>query len=621
MPPLGTIDNAHGGRTTLPIRPRPYADESAHGFLARVAFANGYETPRQLWKALCSEGMHTQIALQAALQLSQNEYTRLWGPYPRYWCFQDNLCPGLCKADYLHDVFRWCPQCLSLAPYLRSIWAIKFCVVCPDHGTYLTDTCPSCHCTQKIERSNRLRCACGQSLTASKTETAPSELLKFQQAFITCWNIPSAGMFPQLSPNQWIRFLLHFSTLTAPDRKGKTGQIAGLQHLSIAVSAVQHATQILTNWPCGFHALLTKTQAQSDISFSLSRTFGKLYRWLYDDLSDQEFSFLREAFETYLQEHWWGLVCQRNMRIKPTSKGTQRTTLREAATSAGVSPTRIKQLHLNGLVEATTVAHSNGRHSWTLPTSAVELLARLASDGISLKAASEHLVLPRHRIRELIEAGLIHPRLCPKSHGSSTWLLSREELDQLGCSVGFNAAAALPCNEGESTVSIVQILRGWRLAAGAFPALIAALSANQVKGVGAKPRGIPLGAMRIPVRGLRAWLRQWERSHMQDMSIATAARILGIKEQVAYELVRSGLLHAHPMPSSHSRRIAKASIEHFQNTYVSAVEIGKKMKMSTTSLIEHLNVQPVAGPHVNGCRQYFLKRDDVSKFNEINSQL
>ncbi|WP_255443408.1 helix-turn-helix domain-containing protein [Comamonas sp. Z1] len=435
--------------------------------------------------------------------------------------------------------------------------------------------------------------------------------MKFQQAFITSLNMPNTGMFPQLSPNQWIRFLQHFSTLLEPDRKGKTGQIAGLQHLSTAISAIQLATQMLANWPSGFHALLTKIQAHSDISFSISRTFGNLYRWLYDDLSDQAFSFLREAFETYLQEHWWGLVCQRNMRIKPNQRGAQRTTLREAATSAGVSPTRIKQLHLNGLVEATSIAHSNGRHSWTLPPSAVERLASLASDGISLKSASQHLALPRHRIRELIEAGLIHPRLCPNSHGSSAWLLSREELDQLGCSVRLNAAAALPRNEGEDTVSIVQILRGWRLAVGAFPALIAALSANQVEGVGAKPQGIPLGAMRIPVRGLRAWLRQWEQSHMQDMSIATAARILGIKEQVAYELVRSGLLHEHRMPSSHSRRIAKASIEHFQNTYVSAVEIGKKMHMSTKLLIEHLNVQPVAGPHVNGCRQYFLNREDV----------
>jgi hypothetical protein len=141
--------------------------------------------------------------------------------------------------------------------------------------------------------------------------------------------------------------------------------------------------------------------------------------------------------------------------------------------------------------------------------------------------------------------------------------------------------------------------------------LIAALSANQIEGVSAKPQGIPLGAMRIPVRGLRAWLRQWERSHMQDMSIAAAARILGIKEQVAFELVRSGLLHAHSQPHSHSRRISMANIERFQKTYVSALEVGRTLHMSPRSLIEHMDAQPAAGPSINGCRQYFFKRDDV----------
>lgn len=599
------------GNSPLPLRPRPGADELAHGYLARVALSNGYETTVQLWSALRQKDMHTQDALSMALLLTEEEWSNLSGPWPRYCDYQDNLKAGLSRVDYVHGLYRWCPMCLATMPYLRSTWSIKFCVTCLTHETYLIDTCPGCHRRQKIDQFSKLRCACGQSLVACQTLSAPEDVMSLQKALLTVSGSHATSTFSQLTTGRWIQFLQRVAALLEPNRKGHTGQVPGLHQLSKSVVVIQQATQMLANWPEGFHTFLAEIQGKCDVSFSLPRTFGRLYRWLYVDLADQEFAFLRDGFETYLHRHWWGLVCRRNRRLIPTMSEGQRTTVREAAKLAGTSPARVKQLHLAGMIEATTVEHASGRHSWSLPSSAVEDLAGLVGDGMTLKDASQFLALPKHRVRELIQTGIIHPRLSAGSHSSSTWLLSRDELNRLKCTEAHCEASDIANSNGLNTVTLLQVLKGWRLAPGAFPALVAALSAGELVESNPRPSDVPLGKMQISVTNLRAWLERWKKTHLKEMSITVAARTLGIKEQVAYALVRSNLLQAHVSPRTHSYQISHSAILEFQSTYVAATEVAQALGTSPKALLSQISIQPVSGPTINDCRQYFFKRSDI----------
>ena len=497
------------GATTLPIRPRPCVGELAHGFLARVAQANGYETPASLHAAMRQAGLEAKVGLPQYLQLTHIEWSRLEGPWPRNWGCTDRLVPGLARCDYVHGHFRWCPLCLAAAPYLRSVWAIKFSITCVNHGTYLLDLCPHCHGPQRIEHFGRLRCACGQSLVDCAIQPAPAEVLKLQTVFLTGSCTQLKGDFPQLSSAAWVQFLLRVAALIAPDRKGRTGQVAGLHRLSTATAVAERAAKILRNWPSGFHALLAEIQADCPKSFSLPQTFGRLYRWLYVDLAGPEFAFLRESFEAYLREHWWGLVCRRNQRVGP-SIGRQRITIQEAAKRAGTSPSRIKQLHLAGVIEATTVTHGNGRRSWSLPTSSVTDLAILANESMTLKAASSLLGLPKHRIRELVDAGLIRPLVVAGRHGSSVWQLSRDELNRLGRAGIAHHGGPLLDESPDSFVPLTQVLKTWRLPSGAFPALMTALSAGEIDGHDAAQPNVPLGKMRIAQPNVESRRCQWK---------------------------------------------------------------------------------------------------------------
>jgi hypothetical protein len=89
--------------------------------------------------------------------------------------------------------------------------------------------------------------------------------------------------------------------------------------LPVARALVAGAARLLQDWPENLHRLMRVLQPSAPQSFSVRRTFAPLYRVLYDDLSDSCYQFLRDAFEGYLHQHWWGLVCRRNkcMRRRP----------------------------------------------------------------------------------------------------------------------------------------------------------------------------------------------------------------------------------------------------------------------------------------------------------------
>jgi len=601
---------APGRADRLPVRPRPRADELAHGFLARVARANGYETPALLLSALRHAGMHGGGALLQYLQLTEAEWSCLGGPWPRHCGCQDQLLPGLDRADYGHGIFRWCPSCLTMTPYLRSVWGIKFCVTCLDHGTYLLDLCPRCHRQQRIEHFDGLRCSCGQALATCPLRPAPAEVLMLQAAFLRRSAPPPKGDLPRLSHAAWIQLLMGVATWAAPDRKGRTGQVAGLDRMSASAGVVDHAALILMNWPTGFHALLAEIQAKSATSFSLPRTFGRLYRWLYVDLVGSEFDFLREGFEAYLHEHWWGLVCRRNQRVS-ASVGRQRMTIQEAAKHSGTSPSHIKQLHLAGVIEATTVEHASGRQSWSLPKTSINDLANLANDGMTLKAAATFLALPKHRVRELIDAGLVHPRLVAGRHGS-VWHLSRNELKRLGRAAAEHDANPEQGPSHENLVPLAQVLKAWRLPPGAFPGLIAVLSSGEVRFKESARRDAPLGKWHVPEQPVKDWLSRWKAHHLGVMSVTAAARAMGIKEETAYDLVRAGLLQTHVPGNGTARAVTTEEVCRFQERYVAAAEVSRALGTSPKALLATTAAPPITGPMIDGSRKYFFRRSDVA---------
>ncbi len=597
-------------RRGLPVRPRPYPGEWAYGYLVRVAEANGYESPRALWRGLGPRRTGSISSVRYALRLSPAEWSFLSGPWPRFCRVEQVLAEGLTPSDYCHDHLRWCPHCLAEQRFLQARWVIKLCVVCPEHKCYLWDTCAVCHQYQRPERAVLDRCLCGASLIGIPVERVTDDELRLQLAFQGALAGQVQEGIPSLSVPAWMTLFHRVAALFDAERESRSGQIPGLHRLDLAIAVNRQLASLLAAWPAGFYHYLDDLQRHAEPSFSLVRTFGRLYRWLYRDFEGDEFAFLRDAFEDYLREHWWGLLCRRNRRLGTRTTGSRKTAQAIAA-AAGTTPARVRQLHLVGWVEADIAAQPSGRRAWSFPASQVEPIATLIADGLTLKDAATYLQLPKHRVRELIAADMIKPLLSTAGHGAATWLISKHQLDDLG-RTHLAGQAPVADEEPPDCVPLVQILKAWRLEAGAFPALLHALQSGVLAAAHTRDmESTGLGGLLLPRRGVQAWLAHWRESNGRSYSITDAAGILGIKAQVAYHLVRCGLLESTSSPLTQVRRVSRDGIAKFKARYISLVEIAKRSGTSPKQALHRLQIHPVVGPAIDGCRQYFYLRSDV----------
>lgn len=96
----------------------------------------------------------------------------------------------------------------------------------------------------------------------------------------------------------------------------------------------------------------------------------------------------------------------------------------------------------------------------------------------------------------------------------------------------------------------------------------------------------------------------------KTLSVDQAAKILGVKQQVAYALVHSGLIPTDRLQKP--IQIGRDELETFQREYVSLAELARERRISSRRLLLELKVAPVSGPAIDGCRQYFFWRFDVA---------
>lgn len=79
---------------------------------------------------------------------------------------------------------------------------------------------------------------------------------------------------------------------------------------------------------------------------------------------------------------------------------------------------------------------------------------------------------------------------------------------------------------------------------------------------------------------------------------------------MAYALVHSGLIRTDRLQKP--IQIGRDALESFQQEYVSLAELAGGRRTSPRRLLLELDLVPVCGPTVDGCRQYFFRRLDVA---------
>jgi len=580
--------------------------EAAIGYLIRIAAKNGYETPRQLWTALQIHGQADVLnALCARLHLSADEKHYIFGVFPSY-CgipFQQN---GLVSADFNHSLLRWCPLCLNTSKHMHGAWGLKLCCACTSHGVLLCERCPFCKQAQRLERADIGRCHCGGKLDAAPAVPAPKALLCVANALeMAAFSGCITTAFPKLGAAAWHRIIRYLGQFSETRQAERPGQIAGLHRLDIAIPIISATGRLLDNWPDNFHVMLTAIHRLESNSPSVPRTFGSLYRVLYFHLREPCFQFLRDAFEDYLHLNWWGIICKRNrsFKINTIFRHPQLTTT-QAAIKAGTEPAIVKHLIRAEVITSSEATLPSGRKAHTIHQNQVADIAALTRDGVTLADAAFLLALPKIRVRELIDGGIITPLISRPKNRAASWLIPLAQLQRLS----FKPIAA--GSDDNCLVAMKWILQFWRLRKGEFAAIGLALTNGEIVPVAKQIQATAIGDLLLDFTHVHEWLKSYRMQLNDSMSVDRASKMLGVKQQVAYELVRIGLLRA-TNDGPHGKRVGQQDIRYFQETYVALAELARLSRHSPKKILEEIIVRPVCGPSVDGTRQYFFRRLDL----------
>jgi len=402
----------------LPLRVVPKPWEDLPSLLTRTAVRMGYPSPRWILRAEeVAYDMETAnpCLLHKSADYQYLQHLLLLDEETLYQCtyhrFAEQLQPpveffgggpdeiqrpllGQNAAVAVFDPYastKVCPLCLAEEPaHGRLYWNVRHVVLCPRHHVFLVDRCPRCLKPIPLLRPSLIccpKCHVGD-YRAAQAIVATHPLLRSGQR-LTLNRLGMKGMgeeheegelahSPLLDLLPWHYFLLlnafrHILFVFSPDDPflpldPELRALLGQPHL-LARAASSPLWPVLTavvpfifaSWPEHFFAFLQALLRRGDKegkTLHEGRDFGRFRTaWLYDALQDPAFSFLREAYESYLKRCYIG-----HSHLAPRDRLD--ITIRDAQKELGITRSEVNALIDQGLLRVIRAPISvNGKKS------------------------------------------------------------------------------------------------------------------------------------------------------------------------------------------------------------------------------------------------------------------
>lgn len=589
----------------LLIRPRLRAGEGPLGYLLRLAEANGLRLcdlrdlgfgfrETVFGSGACSESGKNASGLTHASAILESLDT-----HPTAW---NRLTP------------RYCPLCFRETGFWLYAWELYWVDTCPSHKVWLVDHCSSCGHVLTWGRQALRQCQCGAPLVAVSPAACPDSVALLSD-LVARAGAGRRGCHPyeplnglRLNQVQRLVRLVGCYGDAVPQRKPQ--KLGNADRLFVSWQVTSLAAEFLCHGPAGIRRLFSQLHNGSLESGNrqLAGRFGHFYHLLFRGFCEPEFAFLRKEFECFIAEQWRGGVGSRNRHL-PAELLSRVAWIpaTHACRVLGVSKRRMSALVSEGLVSGEEYVGESGRRFFMVNKTDVEAVKGCCQDEIDLETAADLLGLKKTRLARIL------PWLVPaarKFEGGSSWVIPRGGLDVL-----MSVGRSLPevNEEREELVAIGAVLRFWPWTDEDVATFLNSVVAGEVLPLAtvAGLRGITSWVFREA--DLHLWYAQSGRGRREDLSIPEAAEVLEIKQEVAYGLVKRGLLRTERARSGrrYSARVPNTSLAEFRRSYVFGRDLAEQIGTSPRALAERLDrlgVQPVSGPFVDGSRQYLFSQ-------------
>lgn len=603
----------------LPLRPAPNAGEPLDSYIERLAHENDLRYV-DLVRFIRRSGEDHLAGLSALLGgqslagFGAPDIPKMNIPVRSF---------GLASTNFTHYHMRICPCCISESPWIQPLWRLKVVTACPIHRIALVDVCR--RCGERVSWQTALAgvCICGQRYCASTSPVDRTELAIMRAIHDS---LSGAGDFVigelslRMTTAEWVRFIRYTGRLIQGPTLERPGQITTLADLSVSKNLVLGTVALLQMWPDAFWRCLQRFVDASPGDASLKRVFSPLHAVIYSQLREPAFQFLRDAFETFLLEHWRGELCGRHRRFKlETIQSHKPTGLAKVSRQIGVGRGHLKRLVHDYYLPGNRFESPTDKRR-ELITIDASLVAQLLPDRSAyrdLKSTAKLLGVKRSRLRQIVALGILQADSRPDWDRTSHWYFRETELENFIAKIR-SLSAPNPWQQQNFT-TLGKVLQFWQLTPQEVQGLLNALFLGELPLRMLETSSI--SAMEIGIEVTRAWLQEFRQRTIPWLTPTQAAAILDVKEQVVYELISRNLLSADLVPGGRAmlKRIRQHSLEEFQKKYVSLVTLSNAQATSPRALLAKLPINPVTGPSIDGGRQYFFRREDVIAQNLLAS--
>jgi len=533
--------------------------------------------------------------------------------------FNDILVDRWSPEAWISRLCRWCPQCLrtSAPTHGRIGWEVRFADACTACGCWLLDRCRECGELVPWSRNHYESCRCGASLMDNSTPEAPPALATMSRMLeLRSMDLPSNELLLMnaMDLHQCQRLIRWLGSYGARMPQRARQKVMATDTLDVSWPVTSMAAEILIQWPGNFWRLLDRLRAGGDArdEGSLTRTFGSFYRTLYVAFKAPQFAWVRNAFEDYVAEHWSGSMGRRNRRVYArTEENMEWIPTSEASRLAGISPSALLHLANQGCLDAHTYQTDNGRQfSKVKRSSLMQFMSDVDTDAMSLTSAAAALGLKKSRLQSML------PVICPeatKLAPTNVWRIPSQWMESVQASIGSLPAAR--ASKDEDWPSLDWLFRFEAPSSKAAGLLINAILSGSVRALRAC-HSEELAQVRCHRSDVQALWTQLKSSSCTQLTVIEVANLLRVKQEVAYALIRLGLLRAARRHTTRrpSLSVSKTELEHFRSVYVFGRDLASDLGTSArflASKLADIGVKPMAGPDVNGCRQLVYLRADI----------
>lgn len=626
----------------LPAREPPLEGESLNGYVRRHVQAMGYDRFSQLLalfddaeipadlNAAASESLLTTLGRwflrdeESLRVLTVHRWVKQLAFHPR-GAPTPVHCDSKTLLRYFTSSAHVCRSCLIDEPNKeRLVWSLRPLGICPDHAEVLRDRCPECRRVLSPRRLDLLRCRCGCVLTdapAVKVTERAYEITSRLVAWLAGASF-SAVALPTPVGFWWLD-RLRSAIVRVPQWLARVRREWTIpMELGDESLAWLAAANLIEAWPQRFEEFLDVYQTVDkhlSTSTGVGRSFGLLLRDA-DRLEQDGHPGPAETLRTYLLANYRrghltrkvilfrSPMHRRRLRDRPWLTQT------DAARQLRLRPPTIAGLIQRGaLVGEIRGAGRKGRTIGVVSAESIERLRERLADSSSVAVAATRLGVERHRVLDLIHAGLLGEAV----RTARGWRITTASIDELLQLVRHSPVVS---SKRSGWVSLREATR--RFGTELNLARIIAAVRTELLPARRDPHDPSLGGLRFNVEDLR----RCAASRRESVAAETGYflnRLAGIlipgrplKEIVIRKWIGAGLLHA--QRAGRGRQVSVDEVERFRSTYCLGSEACRLLGLTRSTLARYETEHRIAAvysrrTHPGAGASLFL-RAEITRF-------